>query len=67
MNDVVSELQKTTVTVRRRRVCERLTDKKTSATADSLRIRVFGVGSRETKQRVVRWGTVNKFSKGRSG
>ena len=48
-------------------MCERLTDKKTSATADSLRIRVFGVGSRETKQRVVRWGTVNKFSKGRSG
>jgi len=40
-------------------------DKKT--TADSLKRRVFGGGSRETEQRVVRWGTVSKFSKGRRG
>ena len=42
-------------------------DKKTSATADSLRRRIFGGGSRETEQSVVRWDTVSKFSKGRSG
>ena len=42
-------------------------DKKTSATADSLRRRVFGGGFKKTEQRVVRWGTVSKFSKGRSG
>ena len=29
--------------------------------------RVFGGGSRETEQRLVRWGTVSKFSKGRRG
>ena len=47
------------------KLCERLTDKKTSAIADSLRsVRVFGGGSWETEQRVVRWGTVSKFSKG---
>ena len=45
----------------------KVTDKKTSATADSLRRRVFGGGSRKTEEIVVRWGTVSKFSKGRSG
>ena len=49
------------------KLCERLTDKETSATANSLRRRLFGGGSRETEQRVVRWGTVSKFSKGRRG
>jgi len=47
--------------------CSKRADKKTSATADSLRRRVFGGGSMETEQRAVRWGTVSKFSKGRSG
>ena len=41
--------------------------KPASATADSLRRRVFGGGSKETEQRVVMWGTVSKFSNGRRG
>ena len=43
-----------------------LTDKKSSATADSRRGRVVGRGPGKTEESVVRWGAISKFSEGRS-